>query len=98
MSSRHPGYQRLGDKTRGDRKSHRAYAGHEPSGRAHRHDRAPGCAPNIQICGWSRLGAHTQAGARSEASRVASCQVSVGQPGHASARVTARLSGPVLLA
>jgi hypothetical protein len=35
MSSGHPGQQRLVNKTRDDRKSHRAYAGHEPSERAH---------------------------------------------------------------
>jgi hypothetical protein len=58
MSSRHPGQQRLVDKTRDDRESHRAYAGREPPGSAHRHDRAPGCAPNIRICARSRLGAH----------------------------------------
>jgi hypothetical protein len=44
------------------------------------------------------LSPHTQAGAPSEASWAASCQVPVAQPGHASAMVTARLSGPVLLA
>jgi hypothetical protein len=31
LSSGHPGYQRLADRTRDDRESHRAYAGHEPS-------------------------------------------------------------------
>jgi hypothetical protein len=33
--------QRLADKTRDDRESHRAYAGHEPPERAHRQIRTP---------------------------------------------------------